>query len=478
MSSIKKNFLYNTAYQLLTLIIPMITTPYLSRVLGAEGIGSYSYAHSVANYFVIFILLGLANYGNRTAAKAKSDKMSLSKMFWSMYTMQFVLGLVLTAGYFVYCLWTADTMAYFMLPYLVSGMLDITWLYYGLEEFKKITVRNFTVKLTTTLAIFCLVRQASDLLIYAIIMTFSLLVSQAVLWPYVLKTIPYYKPSFQEVRVHIKPNLVLFLTVLAVSLFKVMDKIMLGLITDKVQVGYYELSEKIISIPVALITSLGTVMLPRMSHMLSVHDKTDTKIIYNSLIFAMFVSSSLCFGIMGVSESFVPLFYGEGYDICVTLYLLLLPSCLFLAFANVIRTQYLLPHQMDKAYVISGFLGAGVNLTVNFLLIPSMGAVGAAIGTLAAEIVVCLYQCGQVRKYLPIRHYLVKSLPLVTAGIMMCLVIFRLDFGIKNLFLQLIMKVLVGATVYIGLMVCFLWAYRKVRKQLFFGIKIMNGGRI
>lgn len=474
MSSIKKNFLYNTAYQILTLIIPMVTTPYISRVLGAQSVGSYSYSHSIANYFVIFILLGLANYGNRTIAKSRSSKEKLSQAFWSMYTMQFFLGIIFTALYVLYCFFISENklMALIMLPYIVSGVLDVTWLYYGLEEFKKITIRNFIIKLGTTISIFVFIRNASDVYIYAVIMTVSLFLSQVILWPYVFKKVKFYKPSFKEVSVHIKPNLVLFLTVIAVSIFKVMDKIMLGMITDKVQVGYYELSEKIISIPIALITSLGTVMLPRMSNMLSENDKTSNKIIYNSVIFAMFISSSLCFGIMGVSKSFVPLFYGEGYDICVLLYLILLPSCLFLAFANVIRTQYLLPHQMDKAYVISGFLGAGVNLAVNFILIPFLGAVGAAVGTLVAETVVCLYQCYQVRKFLPIKKFFFKSVPLIFSGAVMYISILYLDFGIENLLIQLLIKVFIGAAIYIGLMVLFLYIYKRRNKKPFFDINI------
>lgn len=474
MSSIKRNFLYNTAYQILTFITPMITTPYISRVLGADGIGSYSYAHSVANYFVIFILLGLSNYGNRTIAKSRSTKEKLSEAFWSMYTMQFFLGIIFTALYILYCFFISDNkiMAWIILPYVISGILDITWLYYGLEEFKKITIRNFIIKLGTTVSIFIFVKISSDLYIYAIIMTLSLLLSQIILWPYVLKKIKFYKPTFKEVTVHIKPNLVLFLTVIAVSIFKVMDKIMLGMITDKVQVGYYELSEKIILIPVALITSLGTVMLPRMSNMLTENDKASNKIIYNSVIFAMFISSSLCFGIMGVSESFVPLFYGDGYEICALLYIILLPSCLFLAFANVIRTQYMLPHQMDKAYVISGFLGAGVNLAVNFMLIPFLGAVGAAVGTLIAETVVCLYQCYQVRKYLPIKLFLFKSIPLVSAGAIMYISILNLDFGIDDYLIQLILKIVIGAAIYIGLMLLFMAVYKRKYKKPYFGITI------
>lgn len=255
---------------------------------------------------------------------------------------------------------------------------------------------------------------------------------------------------------------------IAVSLFKVMDKIMLGLITTKNQVGFYESSEKIIQIPTALITSLGTVMLPRMSNLVNKRNNEEHSLIYKSILFAMFLSSSMCFGIMGVSKEFVPIFYGKGYDTCITLYPILLPSCLFLAFANVIRTQYLLPHGMDKTYVISAFLGAGVNIIINILLIPKYGAIGAAIGTLCAESVVCIYQSYMVRKLQPILLYIKKVLPFGISGITMFIILYNLYFQNLSLFANLALKILIGIIIYIVCLAIQIVVYQVIKKNFVF----------
>lgn len=458
MSSIKKNFIYNSLYQILVMIIPLITTPYISRVLGASGIGTYSYAYSIANYFVIFIMLGLNNYGNRTIAKVREDKKELSKQFWSIYIMQLFLGIIINAIYFIYCFYFSNNffVSIAVSLYVVSASFDVNWCFFGLEKFKLTVVRNTIIKIATTLAIFYFVKTDKDIIIYCLIMTIGMLISQLALWPYILRNIPFYKPKTYEIIVHIKPNLFLFLTVIAVSLFKIMDKVMLGYMTTPEQVGFYESAEKIINIPTALITSLGTVMLPRMSNIVSKNDQEEKTLIFKSIIFAMFISSSMCFGIMGVSKEFVPIFYGNGYETCIILYLILLPSCLFLAFANVIRTQYLLPHQMDSAYVTSAFLGAGVNIIINVLMIPKFGAIGAAIGTFFAEMVVCIYQVYKVSPFLNIRKYIKKTMPFVLSGSIMFIILYNLNLNI-NLLAALGIKIILGCLIYFStLLICFI----------------------
>lgn len=451
MASIKKNFIYNSLYQLLIMFIPLITTPYISRVLGPNGVGTFSYSYSIASYYVLFIMLGLNNYGNRTIAKIRDDSQKLRQTFWSIYFMQLILGIVVNVLYCIYCICFSENIAVSLsiALYVVSASFDINWLFFGLEKFKITVVRNTIIKIATTVAIFLFVKTRDDVIMYCLIMTFGMFISQVVLWPFVLKNIKLYMPKPDEIKTHIKPNLFLFLTVIAVSLFKTMDKIMLGIMTTNKQVGFYESSEKIISLPLAFVTALGTVMLPRMSNLSSKGDyKKSNKILYLSIIFAMFLSSSMCFGIMGVSKEFVPIFYGSGYDICIKLFIILLPSCIFLSFANVIRTQYLLPHQMDNTYVISAFIGAGVNIIINILLIPTQGAIGAAIGTLFAEISVCIYQVYCVKNELPIGKYFRSSIPFVMSGIIMFLIIFNLSLRNVSQISLLFIKIIAGVILY------------------------------
>jgi len=448
--SIKKNYFYNTAYQILAILIPLITTPYISRVLGAGGVGEYSYAYSVAGYFVMFILLGLNVYGNRTVATNRDDKELRTKTYWSIYFLQLFIATIVFFLYFAYIVYKKfDTMAVILAIYVVSGAFDINWFFNGMEKFKLTVIRNSVIKILNTIAIFIFVRKSSDVYVYAVVMTLGIIVSNIAIWPYLKKEVGFYLPSFKEIFVHLKPNLVLFLPVVAISLYKIMDKIMLGALTDTVQVGYYESAEKITSLPIAFITSLGTVMIPRTSNLVAQGKKRESrKYMGYSMVFAIALSSLLAFGIMGVSKEFVPIFYGKGFEVCVTLYMILMPSSVFIAIANVVRTQYLIPNKMDKHYVASVFFGAVVNIILNLILIPRSAAVGAAIATFFAEASVCIFQCVDVCKLIPVGRYILKGVPFLILATIMFAVIFFISLPFSPL-ISLILKVIIGGCIYV-----------------------------
>lgn len=464
MKSVRINFLYNVGYQVLALALPLITMPYISRVLGKEGIGIYSYNYAIANYFVLFIMLGLNNYGSRTIASSRDNKNLVSKNFINIYAMQIICGFIFISIYLIYCIFISKNtiLSLIFLLYVLSAIFDINWFFFGLEEFKLTVTRNTLIKLVSTILIFILVKSKDDIYFYCFIMVGSILVSQIALWPFLKGKIEICKPDWEEIKNHIKPNLLLFITVLLTSLFKVMDKIMLGIMSSVDEVGLYEASEKIVNIPISLITALGTVMLPRISNMMARNDENTISYTLNSIVFAIFISSSMCFGIMAVSDEFVPIFYGQGFETCTILYLILLPSCIFLAFANVIRTQYLLPKKMDKEYIISAALGAIINVIINLLLIPKYGSIGAAIGTFAAEMIVCLYQTWAVRTGLPIKIMLKKSSILVLDGLIMFIIVRSVSFFTMNILTNLLFKIILGVIIYI--LLCFVeWIiYKKI----------------
>ncbi len=471
MSSVKKNFLYNAAYQLLTVIVPLITTPHISRVLGADGVGRYSYNYSIAYYFVIFITLGLNNYGNREIARNNTSKKNLSKSFWSMYLFQLSIGIIINVIYIGYCIFFASDIhiALVLSLYTLSGVFDINWFFFGIEEFKFITIRNTIIKLATTISIFIFVKDSDDVIIYTLIMAIGLLISQILLLPYLFKKINFCKVEFADIIRHIKPNCFLFLTVIAVSVYKILAKIMLGFMTTETQVGFFESSERIIQVPMLLVTALGTVMLPRMSNMVSKNKEKSFQTITISIIFAMFLSSSMCFGIMGIAKEFVPVFYGPGFETCVYIFLFLLPSCLFLAFSNVIRTQYVLPNQLDTIYVKSVFFGALVNVALNLILIPKWQAIGASIGTLMAEVAVCFYVVWRVRKELPIKEYIKLTCPFVVSGAIMFCFVFNINLPFDNDLIGLCAKIGIGVVVYLitlGVQILFYTPLKKIITSL------------
>lgn len=454
--SASKNFVYNSLYQIAAIIIPIITTPYLTRVLGAGGIGQYGFELSIASYFMLCIKLGLNNYGNRKIAAIREDKRVLSQNFWSIYLLQLFTSVIFIALYVLYALVISnDTIiSIILIMYVVSAGLDITWFYWGLEEFKLTVLRDFAIKILTTISIFLFVKNADDVWVYTLIMSMGAFLSQVFLWIGINRRISIYKPGLKEILFHLKPNLVLFIPVIAVSLYNTMDKIMLGLMSNKVEVGFYESSEKIVKIPVALVTSLGTVMLPRMSNIYA-NSKDETaanSIIDKSIVFALFLATSLGFGIMTISKQFVPFFYGKGFEKCILLFDILLPSCVFMSFANVIRTQYLIPKQMDKVYLISVFVGAGTNLVFNYIFIPVLQSAGAAIGTFIAEASVCIVQYIAVYKKIDLRKSIKKCVPFLASGILMFLIFNDLAFQQYNNVIELAIKIALAGGTYILLL--------------------------
>lgn len=462
MANVKKNFIYNSAYQLLAIITPLLTTPYLSRVLGANGIGRYSFSYSVAEYFGLFILLGLVNYGNRTIAMVRHNKEKLSRTFCSIYAMQIICSLIVLTGYIIYVMFIAtdSILAWLQLLYLISVAIDINWFFFGMEKFKLTVTRNTIIKLMSLILTFVLVRTKNDVWIYTALMAGSMLISCMLLWPFVPKWIDFVRVTPQEIIEHIKPNLILFLPVIAISLYNKMDKIMLGIMSSKTEVGFYESSIKLIHVPTSLVTALGTVMLPHVSNLVSNGDyKKSRKYYHSSSYFSVFISSAICFGIMGVSKEFVPIFYGSGFDKCIYLLAILLPSTIFISFANVIRTQYLIPFQEDGIYVRSVFMGAIVNLVINFTLIPQLASIGAACGTFVAEIVVCVYQVIRVRKKIDVIDTVVHSAPFVIISGIMYIVIYPLNIFTSHIF-NIGLKVIVGASI------CLLMSFIYYKKYL------------
>lgn len=453
MNQVKKNFLYNIIYQLLILIIPLITAPYLARVLNASGIGTYSYTYSIVYYFMLLTLLGVNNYGNRSIAKVRDNEKERSKTFWSIYLFQLIMGIIMIILYLGYIFIFNNkyqNIALIQSLFIISSILDINWLFFGLEEFKKTITRNTIVKVLSVILIFIFVKYKTDLWKYTLIMSGTTLLSQLILWGYLRKYIKFTKISFKDIKKHIKPNLVLFIPVIAISLYKIMDKIMLGAISGVVEVGYYENAEKIINIPLTLITALGTVMLPRMSNIVAKGDnKKLNEYINKSINFVMFMSLPMCFGLIAIGYNFAPLYFGKAFQKTGVLIMLLSITLPFLSFANVLRTQYLIPTEQDKSYIISVSLGAITNFILNILLIPKSNSVGACIGTIAAEFCVMAYQTYSVKDKIQISKYIKECIPFFLKASIMLIIIYPFNFiNIKST-IKILSQVVIAISIYI-----------------------------
>ena len=477
-AKLKTNFIYNLAYQILAIILPLITAPYVTRVLGSHNTGVYSYTQAFANYFYLFAMLGVNNYGNRTIASVRDDPEKLKTNFWEIYVFQFALGVLVNVCYLLYCLFFVgeDTLVYYMqFFYVASAVFSINWLCFGLEQFRLTTVRNIIVRVGMAAAVFLFVRDKGDLPVYTAIIAGGSLISVLVVWPFVMKHVPFKLPTWKGIVRHIKPNLVLFWPVVAVSLYHIMDKLMLGAMSTKDEVSFYTYAENIVQIPNTLILALDNVMMPRMSNLYANHqDEKALKLFKAVMAFAMLAAAAMSFGLMGVGPVFAPWFYGVDFSRCGLYIALLSPIIVFKGWAGALRTQYIIPKKKEKIYIISLSTGAVVNLILNALLIPKLAGAGAVIGTIAAEFSVCFLQFLLIRKEIPIREFMTNGFSFVLiGGIMYALIRLISGFGGTGV-LTMAIQVAAGGTLYMLLAAFYMIKIRHEPVLFNEGLKLLH----
>lgn len=451
-NSLKKNFFYNFSYQLLVLILPFITLPYVSRVLGPELLGVYSKTHALANYFYLFTILGLKNYGNRTIARLRDDREKRSRTFWEIYVFQFFSSIIIFLLYVAFCLICENEFAVIYILqmfYVLSGVFDINWFCYGMEQFRLITVRSTAVRLLSVAAVFLFVHDKTDLPIYTAILSGSFLLSAVAVWPFLREMVDFIKPTFKGVKKHIIPNMILFWPTIAVSLYNIMDKILLGYFSTNSEVAFYSNAEKITTVPVTIILALDSVVMPRMSNIFAKNDlQQASKLMDFVMLFTMVMVGAMTFEIAAIAEIFAPWFYGKEFEQCGYYIVLLCPTILFKGWAAVLRTQFLLPTGRDKIYIISLTIGAITNLLLDILLIPSLQGIGAIIGTIAAEFVVAFIQFYFCRSDIPLKKYAINAGAFVLIGLVMyCCVLPLKMMLVSNVGLMAI-RILVGSFIY------------------------------
>lgn len=462
MSTVKKNLLYQSFYEILILILPFFTSPYISRVMGAGFLGVYSYTYSIAYYFQMFGMLGIKFYGNRSIARARDNKQELIKVFNEIFTLHILVSALSFAIYIVYSVFIAKYHYYALLQSMMvlASVFDVSWLFFGLEKFKSTVVRSTVIKLASVSCIFIFVRNDNDFPIYILIMSVSQLLNSLALFAMSFKDVEYKRTHFQALKPHLKPLLILFVPILALSLFKYMDKIMLGAIGDKVELGYYENAEKVLNVPLSIVFSFGSVMLPRTSNMVKKGDKMAVeRNLTLSIKYMVGLSFAMMFGLAAISSVFAPVFWGTGFVRSGNLIMLLAVSMPFSTVASIVRNQDMIPNGRDRFYCYSIISGAIVNLVINYLLIPRYQALGVTIGTIIAEIVVCVVELWFVRKNHRYGKMLLQPMEFIVPGVIMFLIVSMIGkwmgIHIYTLIAQLIIGVLVFAAITVGIMLVF-----------------------
>lgn len=454
--SVRTNYLYNLIYQITAILLPLITMPYVSRVLGPQGVGTNSLTNANTQYFMLLGTLGITMYATKKIATVRENRRKLRQTFWEIFSIQFI-GCMISYIIFVLVLGIRSSLGlYYMLQgfFILSSAIDISWYFVGIEDFKNASIRSFLVKIISVFLIFIFVKDSNDLWQYILINSLTMFIGQFVMWIYVDKSTFSFKSLDKlKLRRHITPILVLFIPQVATQIYTVLDKTMLGVFSPTVEVGYYDQSQKIVRILLTILTSLGTVMMPRIASLIS---KNQHDIVKNTLkksfTIISFLAIPIAFGIMGVSDRFIPMFF--GYDYLSVIPLLKISSILviIIGVGNVFGTQYMIAVGKNKEYTISVCVGAVVNFILNLILIPKFSALGAVIATVSAELSIALIQLWYSREIVDI-SWIKETYKYWISGIVMLIIVYFLGEGTyRNIFI-LARQIIIGCVVYFGTLI-------------------------
>lgn len=450
--NIARNYLYNLVYQIVVLLVPLITIPYISRTLGSEGVGINAYTFSIVQYFVLIGTIGITIYGNRTIAYYKDNKEQLSRIFWSIFYLKIITTIISSLGFFIFLFYIEEYTSIFMVQsiYIIAAMFDITWLYMGLEDFRKTVMRNLVVKIIGIISIFIFVKNSEDLWIYVLILAGSQLFGHLTLYMYLPKTVIFVKVSFREIFNHLYPTFALFIPQISLQVYLVLNKTMLGLYTNASEVGIFDNSDKVIRLALSVVTAMGVVMLPRIANTFARGDlEKVNEYLYSSFKFASYLGIPLVFGIIGIVPNFTPWFFGQGFEDTVVVMSILSPMIIFIAWSNVMGTQYLLAIGKNSFFTISVTIGASINLVLNFFLIPKYFASGAAVATLIAEFSVTLLQFIMIRKYISIRKSFDGLGKFLISGIIMFGIVWYIGLNFNATIITTFVQIFSGLIIYV-----------------------------
>ena len=450
-----KNYLYNLSYQLLVIVLPVITTPYITRVFSSDALGTYGYYNSIVTYFILLATLGVANYGTK---EISGNRKEVAKTFWGIYSLQVLATCLAISLYIIVCLLVPsmnNPIAYILGFGLLSRGLDISWLFQGLEDFKKITARNTMVKLLGVVSIFLFVKKPSDLYLYITLIVVYDLLGQLSMWLPAREHIR--KPHLDLVyaKQHIKPVVLLFLPQIAISLYITLDRTMLGALSSTKDVGIYDQALKLINILLTLVTSLGSVMLPRVSNLLSSGNKKAVNklhemsfLVYNLVIFPMIA------GILIVNNDFVQFFLGQDFQDARYAIAIMVFRMFFIGWTNIMGIQILIPHNKHREFMLSTTIAAVVSVGLNLLLIPPFGFVGASIVSVLTEALVWVIQLNFSRRFIKDVSILPAMSKIILASVVMYLglFVFKIFVQFKPM-LNVAVDGLVGAIIYIVLII-------------------------
>lgn len=451
--SVKNNYVLNLALNLLNLIFPLVTFPYVSRILGTTGIGKVDFANSVVQYFIFVGSLGLPVYGIREIAKARNSKEETNKVFSELFVIGIISNLLSTVVLlftisFVHKFNSESVLFYLTSINMLLNIFSIDWLFQGFEDYKYITIRSIIIKVISLIFIFMFIKNKNDYVLYSVVSIIGISGSNIL---NILSSGKYVKIQFKNLnlKTHLKPLFYIFSSQIASSVYLYLNTTMLGFMVNMSSVGIYSSSNKINKVVIAIVTASGLVLTPRLSNYFKNKKMDEIHILLKqSIQFVLFISIPAIFAMEIISDRLVPLFLGKSFGAAVITMRILCPIILFIGLSNITNTQILIPMGKEKCITKSVIIAAVVNFITNFLLIPVFKENGAAIATLIAEFIVVGIQIYYSRDVLKNLIFNKDNLNYLIASIAMTIIIFIVKCIVPGIFISLVLSFILGCTVY------------------------------
>lgn len=425
--SLKLNFIMNAILTMSSFIFPLITFPYVSRILLPEGTGKVSFATSVISYFALFAQLGIPTYGIRACAKIRDNRNELTRTVHEIFIINIIMMAIAYAA-FVIALFTVPrlqedkSLMLIISTTMIFNAIGMEWLYKALEQYTYITIRSIIFKFVALVAMFLLVHEKSDYVIYGGISILASSASNVFNFFHARKYIGIRPAENYDLKRHWKPIAVFFAMSCATTIYAHLDTVMLGFMKTDTDVGYYNAATKIKGILVSVVTSLGTVLLPRASYYVEHRMMDEFKnITYKAINFVFLVATPLSVYFILFAKEGIFFLSGEAYAGAIVPMQVIMPTLLFIGLSNIMGIQILVPLGKEKVVLYSEIAGAIIDMIINWFLIPSMASTGTAIGTVVAEAVVAIWQYIALRDSVKEAYTSIKFIPIIV-GIVLALI--------------------------------------------------------
>ena len=461
-ASLSRNYIYNLFYQALALVVPLATTPYITRVLGPTRLGDYAYTSAIVSYFGIVAALGTVTYAQREIAVCQNSERDRSRIFFEILFLRLFMVGIVGVAYVVFLIFTTEYRLLYLIQIctVISWGFDVSWYFQGMENFRVTVIRNSAVKLAGLILIFLLVKTKEDLWIYTLILCGSALLGNMTMWPFLKGYVK--KQPLGELRPlrHLRGSLVLFVSVVSIQIYTVLDQTMLGSMVNTTQVGYYSQAIKIINICSSVLASLNTVFMPRIAALWAEKRKEKAGEYFRKIVyFGWLLNLPMMLGLKAVDKFLVPVFLGEDFRPCISILQIL--SLIFVTQGmGQIAGTLLIAMKKQKEYTIAVTAGAVINLCCNFFLIPVWEANGAALASIAAEICVEILMFHYISSDFEVRVLGVGFLNYLLPAGGMAVVVFAASYFLPVNLVTLAVLVLLGSVCYGGILL--------VKKDAFF----------